>query len=116
MAVVPTLDDLNFLTVQIDQHGYHTYNLGAFQKLSAFSRCHIHGNDDFVKTGSRHTYATELKVYLLQAQLALEPTKRCATISTEALSQSHQRVTASRRDRIASVTSPTHIPATRSSG
>eukprot|EP01044_Picomonas_judraskeda_P029733 COSAG03_NODE_10414_length_652_cov_1.750452_1_plen_42_part_10 len=33
MAVVPTLDDLNFLTVQIDQHGYHTYNLGAFQKL-----------------------------------------------------------------------------------
>lgn len=33
VAVVPTLDDLNFLTVQIDQHGYHTYNLGAFQKL-----------------------------------------------------------------------------------
>jgi hypothetical protein len=29
VAVVPTLDDLNFLTVQIDQHGYHTYNLGA---------------------------------------------------------------------------------------
>jgi len=34
VAVVPTLDDLNFLTVQIDQHGYHTYNLGAFGPIS----------------------------------------------------------------------------------
>ena len=49
-----------------------------------------------------------------QARRAPGPTRRCATTSTEALSRSLLRATASRPSRIASATSPTRMPATHS--
>jgi hypothetical protein len=45
VAMVPTLDDLNFLTVQIEQHGYHSYALGAICPGTDKTLCdHIDGS------------------------------------------------------------------------